>query len=674
MYTILFKGGEARVGTYKLNRKQKGREEMNSYWKRKKVVIGLSILTFAILSNTATEIVVANAMVNEEGTSIVTNKIEADSISIETNADQEFARGDLYSLTIKLSNQDGDIIPAGTKISIEIPVEAVDFGTIDLTNPELIDNFDVFVDEVTGKIDLILKKDIVGDSHILSRINIGVTGESAESYEVKVTGESNGTEIPISIDYPIIQILDSETNPPGRYGYLNKYWGISDKNKGGFTGRIEGTGDYKLGIFNRSINRISTFSQLNIMENLLLDLPTTWEFTYDDQQTLLPETIQLIDGGTRQTIPEEFYTITIISPTSFNVDISDGFTHKPTSSLELSYQTEVHDDSLVYINETTNTHKDIYGKEVTDTFKLHSKFALVGDSDFFPTITVEDKSFEVGYLTDTNIKEKLLENIKAQDTNDGDISTIIDVDYSKLDPNTVGEYEVVYYVENSLGNISRRTATIYITEKVSAGEIVVEYIDMKGNELAPKKTLEGKIGEAYVTEEIAIPGYKIKFIPANAAGNFTEDSQVVTYIYEGLLLFVSAPTMLDFGSDLAIPNTETTYNLEKTEGELVVADYRSVGSDWSMTGKVLSEMTSTSGHVLEGSLYYRNGTNDYLFTKNVSIPIHNETTKNSSPITISESWTEEGNGPKLKVKAGEPRNERYEGKIQWTLQNVPTSN
>lgn len=174
MYTILFKGGEVRVGAYKLNRKQKGREEMNNYWKRKKIVIGLSILTFAILSNTATEIVIANAMVNEEGTSIVTNKIGADSILIETNADQEFARGDLYSLTIKLSNQDGDIIPAGTKISIEIPVEAVDFGTIDLTNPELIDNFDILVDEATGKIDLILKKDIVGDSHILSRINIGI--------------------------------------------------------------------------------------------------------------------------------------------------------------------------------------------------------------------------------------------------------------------------------------------------------------------------------------------------------------------------------------------------------------------------------------------------------------------------------------------------------------------
>lgn len=656
-------------------------EEMNNYLKGKNIILGLSIFTFSILSNTFEKIVIANDEVEyftfaneKKETDSNNNKTGDHSIIIETNADKEFVSGDLYSLTIKLSNIDGDVIQAGTKISIEIPIEAVDFETIDLTNYELTENFDISIDKNTGKIILTLKKDIYGASYISSHINIGIKGESAKNYEVKITSDINGQEMPISIDYPTIKIKDTEVHPPGIYGYLNKYWGISDKDKGSFTGSVDENGVYKQGIFNRSINRISTFSQLNIMGSQFLDIPTSWEFTFDNMQTLVPETITLIDGGTLQKIPEEYYNIKIISPTAFKIDIIDGFNHHPSSSLELHYQTEVHDDSLVYFNETSNTHKDINDKEVTDTFKLYSKFALVGDSDFFPTLNVEDKTFESGHLKDNNIKQELLNNIKAQDTNDGNISDIIEIDYSGLDPNTVGEYEIIYFVKNSLGNVSRRTATIYITESTNSGEIIVEYKDMIGNEIAPKKTIKGKVNDSYVTEEIEIQGYKIKIKPDNSEGKFTTESQLVTYIYEGLLLFTSAPISLDFGNDLAIPNTATTYDLRKNEGDLIVTDYRGVGSNWSMTGKLLSEMKSTSGHVLFSSLYYKNGESEHLFTENASISIHNEITKDSSPIKISDLWQKDGSGPKLKVRAGEPRNEMYEGKIQWTLQNVPTIN
>ncbi|MDT1957046.1 MucBP domain-containing protein [Carnobacterium divergens] len=660
----------------KKNNYKKGSDGMHNR-NSKKAWLGLSVLAISLFSNTLNVVATTE---NKDGSQLMSvdknqfvNKIAADSVTIGTNADQEFGQGDLYSLTINLTNNDGDIIPQGTKIYLNIPKEAVDYTNIDLTNDVLNENFDVAVDAESGQIILTLKKDIVGDSKVIARINIGVIGESAKSYDVSASVTSNGNEQPVVIDYPTITIKDTSTNPPGTYGYLNQYWGNSESDKGGFTGRTEGEDSSKYGVFNRNTNRLSTFAQLNRLGTLLLDTPTTWKFQFDANQRLLPETIKLIDGNTRQPISQNFYEVIITSPTSFSIKVSDEYPQNTFGSLESTYQTEVYDDSLTYVNSTSNEHKDIYGHLVTDEFSLNSRFALLGDSDFFPTLTVEDKSFTVGYLTDENRLKELLANIKAKDTNDGDISAIVGVDDSNLDPNTVGDYEVTYYVKNSLGNISRRTAIIHITEKIIGGDITVEYVDTAGNSLAPNKVLHGNIGENYETTAIEIEGYKLKTVPTNKNGKFTDENQVVTYVYEGQLIFVSAPDVLNFGSNLPIPKVDTEYNLESKEGDLTVTDYRGENHGWSMTGKLISEMTSTSGHQLEDSLYYQKDGEKQLFSKGSSISIFNAKTKDSIPVTISDSWSKTGDGPKLKVKAGEPRSESYQGKIQWALQNVPVN-
>lgn len=645
--------------------------------KSKKALIGFSILTLSFLSNTINVVATTqNSMSSqaiEGSTSQTTTKISDESIKIGTNADEEFSMGDLYMLTINLSNIDGDVIPKGTKIYLNIPNEAVDYSNIDLTDEVLNENFDIDVNENTGQIILTLKKEIVGDSKIVARINIGITGESAESYDVTASVDADGKTQPVAIDNPTITIKDYSTNPPGTYGYLNQFWGKSDTEKAGFTGRIEGEGAGKYGVFNRNTDRITTFAQLNPQRNLILDTPTVWKFEFDKNQTLLPETIQLIDGSTRQPISTEMYEIIDIHETGFSIKISDKYPQGTFDFLESTYQTQVHDDSLTYVNSTSNEHKDIYGKLVTDNFSLNSRFALIGDSDFFPTLSVEDKSFEVGYLTEENIMSELLKEIKAKDTNDGDISEIIEVDYSNLDPNTVGDYEVTYYVKNSLGNISKRTATIHISERVVGGDITVEYVDKFGQSLAPKQILHGNIGDTYQTEAIPIEGYKLKWSPENKNGEFTEEKQVVTYVYEGQLIFVSAPEILNFGSNLPIPKVDTEYSLESKEGDLTVADYRGENNGWTMTGKLISEMTSTSGHKLEDSLYYQIDGKKEMFSEGSSISIYSKTTTDSNPVKISDSWEKASDGPKLKVKAGEPRSESYQGKIQWALQNVPTN-
>lgn len=71
----------------------------------------------------------------------------------------------------------------------------------------------------------------------------------------------------------------------------------------------------------------------------------------------------------------------------------------------------------------------------------------------------------------------------------------------------------------------------YVYEPEGEGAVMVTYKDEKGNKLADPEILTGKIGSSYETEIKAIPGYEVKNIPDNAKGKFTENEQVVNYVY-----------------------------------------------------------------------------------------------------------------------------------------------
>lgn len=63
-------------------------------------------------------------------------------------------------------------------------------------------------------------------------------------------------------------------------------------------------------------------------------------------------------------------------------------------------------------------------------------------------------------------------------------------------------------------------------------KVTAKYQDEKGNELSPDKVLKGTLNENYQTEKLTIPNYSFKEVKGNESGKFTEDDQVVTYIYE----------------------------------------------------------------------------------------------------------------------------------------------
>ncbi len=63
------------------------------------------------------------------------------------------------------------------------------------------------------------------------------------------------------------------------------------------------------------------------------------------------------------------------------------------------------------------------------------------------------------------------------------------------------------------------------------GYVIVHYLDRLGNQIAPYKTLQGKIGQSYVCSAQNIPGYTLSNHPENATGIFSANQQSVNYIY-----------------------------------------------------------------------------------------------------------------------------------------------
>ena len=63
------------------------------------------------------------------------------------------------------------------------------------------------------------------------------------------------------------------------------------------------------------------------------------------------------------------------------------------------------------------------------------------------------------------------------------------------------------------------------------GDVVVQYVDTKGNVISDPLTLNGQVGKEWTSEQLEIDGYQFKEVTGSTAGLFTEATQEVTYVY-----------------------------------------------------------------------------------------------------------------------------------------------
>ncbi|PEF45195.1 hypothetical protein CON22_18110 [Bacillus cereus] len=305
-----------------------------------------------------------------------------------------------------------------------------------------------------------------------------------------------------------------------------------------------------------------------------------------------------------------------------------------------------------FINVTSN---EVQTKVVKDLFSL-----------------IEEVTHQDGTKAETAKADEMLHykiTMKSEVENE-DISYQIAMINQKLDENLIDpiNMEMKDSDGNNIGkatyNEGSRMITSYNTIQPISGskDITVEY-DAKVKEETPVDT----IIKGQATSEVFV-------VNSNGKSTKATSNEVQTKIIEdenGNLEFVSAPNSVSFGEELKVSSQDRTYSVQSTDGKLTVQDNRTVGQSWSMTAKLLTDMTSENGHLLQDSLHYYHKGQDYIFQKDTSLPVYEMVSTGNEPVNISDFWDAKQEGMTLKVKAGQAYAEAYKGSIQWTLQDVP---
>ncbi|AYG00591.1 MucBP domain-containing protein [Lactococcus allomyrinae] len=85
---------------------------------------------------------------------------------------------------------------------------------------------------------------------------------------------------------------------------------------------------------------------------------------------------------------------------------------------------------------------------------------------------------------------------------------------------------------------SNPTQDIQITYIQTHNEIITNYVDNNGNEVAPSTRRIGEVGDTYTTMAPILDGYVLTTIPSNISGTLSKDETQVTYIYSRLGSYV----------------------------------------------------------------------------------------------------------------------------------------
>ncbi|MDZ5610390.1 hypothetical protein U2I54_26055, partial [Bacillus pseudomycoides] len=262
-----------------------------------------------------------------------------------------------------------------------------------------------------------------------------------------------------------------------------------------------------------------------------------------------------------------------------------------------------------------------------------------------------------------------------------------------------------YEVSVDSGYIAKDTGTygdVTITQKYDTHLEVptdLKATDENGNEIgtatynAAKNSIEVKLNKDTPRSAKVKVTYNVKvkedaadgeFVvgQATASGKYSTGDEVnktsdeVKVMVTGVLQFVSAPSVIDFGSKLTISPQDKAYHPIKLDTPLAVKDSRSLAKkpSWVMTAKLEKPLTGKkTGSKLNG-LHYRYGGNDSSLSEDASVEIYKKETTDKQVFNISDTWDQERDGLYLEVKAGTAKNDAYEGTIHWILQDVPMNN
>lgn len=161
----------------------------------------------------------------------------------------------------------------------------------------------------------------------------------------------------------------------------------------------------------------------------------------------------------------------------------------------------------------------------------------------------------------------------------------------------------------------------------------------------------------------------------------TSNNVNLRLVYAKGTLALTAPSEVNFGSDLAADFTVKPIIMGTVAGgsALSVVDTREFGTalpyknGWSVTATLGSQMTGlTNKQTLTDSLHYINNGTDYTLGS-AAVPIYSLKSSVKGTTNISKTWNKT-TGLAFEPQVGQPQaGEKYQGVVQWNLQETPTN-
>jgi hypothetical protein len=98
-----------------------------------------------------------------------------------------------------------------------------------------------------------------------------------------------------------------------------------------------------------------------------------------------------------------------------------------------------------------------------------------------------------------------------------------------------GDSEIIYDQRSHTLAVGETSSMTWAVNILLGETVTAEYIDEEGNQMAEDEVLEGFLNDPYETESKAIEGYELIEPPSNATGFFTNEPQLVTYVYKKVI-------------------------------------------------------------------------------------------------------------------------------------------
>ncbi|MEI5994289.1 pectate lyase-like adhesive domain-containing protein [Candidatus Enterococcus mansonii] len=139
----------------------------------------------------------------------------------------------------------------------------------------------------------------------------------------------------------------------------------------------------------------------------------------------------------------------------------------------------------------------------------------------------------------------------------------------------------------------------------------------------------------------------------------------------GVLKFVSAPSVIDFGTQAVKTKVQRINQPTEIKGDLIIQDSRAQRKPWNLTASLKTPLTNGKDTIV-GALRYVSKGNEITLNAGSQPIIEGKTNSDDTPYKVNSTWSESGDGLKLQTDIGSVKSSgSYTATIEWNLTDAP---